>query len=236
MPAKLYFHDAANALSGTFPTGEQSARTATQTATGANTLRTMNRTIGAAQVTVDVQFNTTINTAYTKFYRFFCSPPLASDQTVGGGNATLNVADSHDASSQNHWIDGINLYVWRPSTGALVGKIKDAVNLGGSEPTANDSIQVTHITGITTSAVNGLAGDVIICEIWAETFVEANRSNANHRFYYDGTTENTTENAVVSNHASYIELAEDLVFEGEGGGKGFPFQPPMRGFIHMLVR
>jgi len=185
---------------------------------------------------IDVQFNTTINTTYTKFYRFFCSPPLASDQTVGGGNATLNVADSHDASSQNHWIDGINLYVWRPSTGALVGTLKDAGNLGGSEPTANDSIQVTHITGITTSAVNGLAGDVIICEIWADTFVEANRSNANHRFYYDGTTENTTENAVVSNHASYIELAEDLVFEGEGGGKGFPFQPPMRGFIHMLVR
>ena len=27
-----------------------------------------------------------------------------------------------------------------------------------------------------------------------------------------------------------------LAFAGAGGGKGFPFPPPMRGFIHMLVR
>ena len=236
MPCKLYFHNATNALSGTFPAGEQSARTADNTAANANTLRTMDRTIGTAQVTVDIQFGSTINTTYNNFYRFFCSPPLASDQTVGGGAMTLNVADSQDASNQNHWIDSVNLYVWRPSTGALVGTLKDAVNLGGTEPTAVDSIQVTHITGITTSAVSALAADVIICEIWAQSFVEGNRTGANHRFYYDGTTENTTENAVVSNHASFIELAEDLVFEGEGGGKGFPFQPPMRGFIHMLVR
>ena len=234
MATKLYFHDAANALSGTFPTGEQSARTSSNAVTGSGTLRTMNRTIGAAQVNSTFTFSTANNTTYNTFHRFFCSPPLASDQTVGGGTVVLNVADYQGGSSTNHWIDSINLYVWRPSTGAVVGTLKDAVNLGGTEP-APSTIQVTHITGITTTAVSALAGDVIICEIWANWFNETN-GNKTGRFYYDGTTENTTENAVVPNHASYIELAEDLVFEGEGGGKGFPFQPPMRGFIHMLVR
>lgn len=217
MAAKLYFHNAANALSGTFPTGEQSAATPTHTDSGATTLRTMDGTIGTSQVAVQVTHDNTINTRYRHFYRFFCSTPLSGAQTVGGGTATVNLADEFDAVNINHWAgQRVCVYVWRPSTGAIVGTLFDGITSGGEEPTASNSEQVTIVT-FSTSAISAAGGDVVICEVWSDHFVGGNRVNADTFFYYDGTTENTTENAVVSNHASYIELAETLVFEGEGG-------------------
>lgn len=237
MPRKLYFHDAANSQSGTFPTTKQSTRSFTNgvNATGALTLRTMNPTIGTAMKSLQV--GTVAVTAFrSDFMGYFCSPPLAGAQTVGGGNFAFNAAERESGLGANFWINSPTVYVWRPSTGDVVGFIKDgAASYGGAEPTAAFSTQVTNIPSITSNAVSAADGDVVIVEVYSYH----NQQSTNPftcMFYYDGTTENTTENAVVSNHASYIELAEDLVFEGEGGGKGFPFQPPMRGFIHMLVR
>lgn len=212
MATKLYFHDAANDLEGTFPTGEQSAQVAEATWTDANTLRKMNGAIGAAQVSTALAISR--DTANREeFIRFFCSLPLSGAQTVGGGTATLNVADSQSNANGNFWIDSIDVYVWRPSTGAVVGTVRDAVDLGGTEPTANNSEQVTTFT-FTTSAVSAADGDVIICEIWAD-FTQGMSATYTLTFYYDGTTENTTENAVVSNHASFLDLAETLTFRGK---------------------
>lgn len=212
MATKLYFHNATNALSGTFPTGEQASWTK-DGASGSDTLKTMNRIIGSAVASLSVSTGGS-STVY-EFFGFFCSPPLASAQTVGGGSITFNAAERKNNGAASLIIDSLNIYVWRPSTGTLVGTIRQGQDLGGTTPTAVNSTQVTHITGITSSAVSAAAGDVVICEVWTRYTTGSNPNTAT--FYYDGTTENTTENAVVSNHASYIELAEDLVFEGEGG-------------------
>lgn len=211
MPTKLYFHDATNDQAGTYPTGEQSARTAEVTAAGANTLRKMNTTIGAAQVS---QAATTMaqTTTQDTFWRFFTSPPLEGNQQVGNGNLRYNTADSESNLNANHWVESINIYVWRPSNGTLVGFVRDAASLGASEPTSINSEQVSHMATITGNAVNALDGDVVICEVWSE-HSQAMAAAYTITFYYDGTTENETENAVVSNHASWVELPETLVFE-----------------------
>lgn len=214
MPTRLYFHAAANSLPGTFPTGEQSAAAANATATNANTLRTMNTAIGAAQASLAVTTQAA-TTAQNNFMGFFCSRQLKGNQTVGGGTMILNGAENETNLAANWWINSLNIYVWRPSTGTRVGVIRDAAgtSLGGTEPTATNNNQVSHITGITSSAVSALDNDVIICEIWIRATQGAAMSYTG-TFFYDGTTVNTTENAVVTNHASFIELTENLTFYG----------------------
>lgn len=213
MATKLYFHNATNALTGTFPVGEQGAATPLTTFPGATTLRTMDTTIGVAQVNLTYTGN---NDKGPFFIGFFCSQPLATNQTVGGGTMILNAATAQGNLTNNFWLNLLNIYVWRPSTNTKVGTIRDASStatpgLGALEPTAINSEQVDHISGITSSAVSALAGDVIICELWSADN-NGGKNNTTSVVYFDGTTENTTENAVVSNHASYIQLAETLIF------------------------
>lgn len=214
MATRLYFHPTANGLTGTFPTTEQSAATAQATATGANTLRTMNTTISTTPQTSLAVTTSAVTTAQNNFMGFFCSPALRGAQTVGGGTMILNGAENESNAAANWWINSLNIYVWRPSTGTRVGVIRDAAgtSLGGLEPTATNNIQVSHITGITSTAVSALDGDVVICEVWVRATQGATMSYTG-TFYYDGTTVNTTENAVVTSHASFIELTENLTFK-----------------------
>jgi hypothetical protein len=152
-------------------------------------------------------------TAQNNFVGFFVSETLNVNQTVGGGNIILNTADLEESLASNWWMNGLCVYVWRPSTAEVVGYIRDyqGVSLGGTEATAAGSEQVTHITGITSSAVNAVAGDVIVAEIWA-TATQGMATAYINNFYFDGTTVNTTENAVVTSQASFIEFTENLTF------------------------
>lgn len=214
MATRLYFHAAANGLPGTFPTVEQSAATAQATATNANTLRTMNTRLGTAQASLAVTTQAS-TVAQNNFMGYFCSPPLQGTQTVGGGTMILNGAENESNANANWWINSLNIYVWRPSTGTRVGVIRDAAgtSLGGLEPTATNNNQVSHITGITSTAISAQTDDVVICEVWIRA-TQAAAMSYTGTFFYDGTTVNTTENAVVTSHASFIELTENLVFKG----------------------
>ena len=213
MATRLYFHNASANISGTLPSGEQSTRTPSWTATGGATNRTMDTEVGAAQATH--QGNTLANTSVQNaLLGMFVSPTLDSAQTVGGGSMTLNVADDESNGNANFWINALNVYVWRPSTGAKIGTVRDAAALGGTETAGGE--RVTHITGITSAGVSALAGDVIVCEVWAQHTQSAANTYIG-AFFYDGTTENTTENASVTNHASFIELTETLTFVQAGG-------------------
>jgi len=209
MATKLYFHDAAYAGGGTPPSGEQATATPSWTATGGATNRTMNTVIGVAQASLA---GTTLNNtaAQTGLLGMFISPPLSGAQTVGGGTMVLNTADKESNAAANFWIDGLNVYVWRPSTGTKVGTLRDARNLGGTEATTGET--VTHISGITSTGISASDGDVLVCEVWAE-HTQSMATAYTATFYYDGTTENATENATVSNHASYLQLAETLTFK-----------------------
>lgn len=212
MPTRLYFHHAEHSLTGTFPAGEQAGATPHWTADGASTLRAMDTNIGVAQVS-----RSGITPASTGikfgFMGMWVSPPLSGAQTVGGGAATLNSADSASDAAANFLINALNTYVWRPSTGQQVGLIRGAAatDLGGSSGGTGET--VTHITGVSTSAISAADGDVIICEVWAR-YPQDVAAAVTATMYYDGATVNTTENAAVSDHASFIEFAETLTFQG----------------------
>ncbi len=219
MATRLFFRSTTNALTGTFPTAEQSAAAANATATGANTLRTLSKIQGTGNATLAVTTQA-VTTAQNNFMGFFCSPPLLGAQTVGGGTMILNGAENESNLAANWWINSLNIYVWRPSTGTRVGTIRDAAgtSLGGLEPTSTANVQVSHITGITSTAVSAADGDVVICEVWIRATQNASMSYTG-TFYYNGTTVTTTENTVVANHASFIELTENLTFKV--GAKSF---------------
>ncbi len=211
-PTRLYFHDAVCTVSGTLPSGEQSARPKEWETTGGSTNRTMSPAIGTGQASLS---GTSLaqTTGQRGLLGMFISPPLSGAQTVGGGDMILNAAEAEAHLDANFWINSLTAYVWRPSTGALVGYIRDTGASGGTEPTSASSEQVSHLMGLTTSPVSAADGDVIVGEVWA-VHTQATATAYTCTFYYDGTTVNTTENAVVSNHASFLQLAEQLVFQG----------------------
>lgn len=213
MTTKLYLHNAANALSGTFPTGEQSPTfTAGWTATGANTLRTMDTTIGVSQASLA---GTTLasTSAQTGFLGFFCSPALSGAQTVGGSTFDLLLAVSESNLNANFGPGSFNVYVWRPGTGAKVGTIWDGIASTALEPGSASSEQVTGTFNVTATSVSAADGDVIVCEVWS-SFTQGMATAYTATIFYDGTTENTTTFAVVSNYAAYLSFPETLTFKG----------------------
>ena len=107
----------------------------------------------------------------------------------------------------------INCYVWRPSDGTKVGTILDGNTAATVDEVASSSMLVQQAT-FSGSAVNSAqAGDVIVCEIWFTTTQQFASSNTDE-FAYDGTTANTTKNATVTNHASFLETPETISFAG----------------------
>ena len=219
MATKHYLHaESYNTSGGTFPSGEQDSQAADFTATGANTLKLLSSAIGTAQATQSGATSaTTSNQA--GFMGFWATAPLDSNQTVGGGieTITVNIAESESNLSANFCINKCHAYVWRPSTGAVVGDLCTYASIVVGtplEPTSASSEQVTTFSVILAS-VSALTGDVIIVELWAD-FTQGSATSYTASLYYDGTTENTVENTVVSNHASFVEFSQNFTFTAPG--------------------
>lgn len=216
MATRLFFHDAANALSGTFPTGEQSASLAvTKTVLDSGTLRTMDSITGIAPVSRSLSSSLTLATQ-TLFCAFFCSNTFDVAQPVGGGNQviTLNISNRQSSGNMNLGSDlRTSVYVWRPSTGTVVGYVNDGGAMtGDAEPSAALAQRVNNASVTSTTTVSAAAGDVLICEIWQQ-FVQASALGFSGAIYYDGTTVNTTTNASVSSQASFLNFsASTLTF------------------------
>ena len=209
---KLYFHAEGNPnTSGTFPTTEQSSTTTTYT--WDSNLRFMDTNIGKGQDVIKTFLPGDLAATIDNFVGFFTSYPLSTNQTVGGFGVTMNLSTASYTSNAGgpvFWAKSLNVYVWRPSTNTKVGTIIDsaATSLGGSTPAINFE-KTSYITSIATSAVSALSGDVIICEIWGSS----NDTGTNDaRFYFDGTTENNSNNVTVTNHASYLSIGQELSF------------------------
>ncbi len=214
MPARFYLRDAAYAGGGTMPSGEQGAGTpsANCTWTGATTIRQLNDVIGTLQVAPTLT-SPASTTQQRHLIRMFASRALAA-QTIGAQTWRLNVADAESSTSANFWVNLVNLYVWRPSTGAKVGTIIDGSNgasQGGLEPTAAAAEQTTTFT-FSGSAVTCQAGDVLVLEVWAVATQGAAMAYT-LTFYYDGTVApSTTENTATSDCASYLEATTSLTY------------------------
>lgn len=214
MTTKLYFHAESHGLSGTLPTGEQDAQAANFTATNANTLREMSRAIGLAMVN---QQGTTVATVSNQagFIGFWTPGPLSGAQTVGGASETLSLNfAAYESNLSANLNFRFHVYIWRPSTGAIVGDCCTYATVPSdttAEPGAASSIRVaTAIVDI--AAVSALDGDVPIIEVWTNT-TQAAATAYTVRMYYGGTIENATENAVVTDHASFVEFSQNLVFQ-----------------------
>lgn len=206
MPTRLFFYNTANALSGTFPTSEQSTVGVPNViAPNANTLLTMGTITGTAMVARS--FSSTTTTAQQQiFCGYFASPALDVAQQIPPQPCTLNIANRESSASMNLGADlRAVIYAWRPSTGALVGYLNDGLIMtGDAEPTAL-SIRVNNASITSTVTVSTAAGDVVICEVW-QVVTQASALSFDGTFYYGGTTVNATTGSVVTNHASFFEL------------------------------
>lgn len=210
MATRLYFHNAPNALPGAFPSGEQSVLVPNWVGAGANTLRRMDTTKGVLQASM-VGASQASLTEQNGFCGFFCSDTFIADQVVGGGGqtVTLNIANSMNGTMMALGGDlRFNVYVWRPSTGAIVGTVGDAIPLTGDAIVSNTTERVNQGTTVDTVAVNALAGDVLICEVW-QIHTQLLAVSRNGTFYYDGTVVTTVTNTFVGDHASFLEFSAD---------------------------
>lgn len=221
MATKLYLLSAANPLTGTFPTSEQSSQTASWSMTGASTLLSMRGTKGSAQGSFSGA-SLASTAAQRAFCGYFASDTLDVDQNVGGAGQTLtlNIANRETSLSMNFGSDlRCNVYIWRPSTGEKVGTICDCVVMtGDAEPSGSALTKVNNATTTATSTVSALAGDVIICEIW-QFHTQGAATSYTGSVYANGTTETATTNTTVTNHASFLNFSADtLTFGTPAGG------------------
>lgn len=217
MATRLYFHAATDSTTG-LPTTEQSSLTSAFNFSAQTNNLQMTTSIGTSQADITGTTNNAnlINTYVGKFV----SPSL--DQTSVAANTwTYNFSTMQEAIGSNWPVDGsgtvrINCYVWRPSNSTKIGTILDG-NTASNLTEPADDVQVVHHTTFTGAAVSSVqTGDVIIFEAWFIIDQSASGSTSPVHFYYDGTTVNTTANATVSNHASFLETPENLTFVGGG--------------------
>lgn len=213
---RLYLHNATNSTSG-LPTAEQSTTwTADKSMEGSQTTnRQMTKIIGTSQASIS---GTPTGSALQQLYfTRFVSPPL-NMSSISANTWTYNFSTKQSDAGCNFPVDTGNAiriicYVWRPSSSTKIGTIADgtstAVNI--TEPAANT--QKAHHTTFSGSSVSSMAsGDVIIFEVWFEIDPTVAGGSGTITYYYDGTTANTTNDATVSNHASFIETPQTLTF------------------------
>jgi hypothetical protein len=211
---RLYFHNATDSTTG-LPTAEQASLTSNLNMEGSQTTnRQMNITIGTSQASVSgIHGSTSLKTIY--FTRFVSA--ALSVSSISANTWTYNFSTKEVSASENFPVSGSGFvyavcYVWRPSSSTKVGTIIDGFTAANiTEPAANT--QVVHHTTFSGSSVASLvAGDVIIFEVWFDVDPAAGAGTTTISFFYDGTTANTTNNATVSNHASFLETPQDNLF------------------------
>jgi hypothetical protein len=209
---RFYFHATTNSTSG-LPTAEQSSLTADQSADAATLNRTMNTTIGTAQTSIAQSSIATTATRNYYFCRFVSQPIFQS--SIAANTWTYNFAAKESTTAGNFPVAAtnqpvrVNCYVWRPSTSTKIGTILDG-NTASTVDEVNPPDEAAHHVTFSGSAVSSMQNDdVIILEIWFIITQPAAVSSTD-TFYFDGTTANTTDNAVVSNHASFLETPENL--------------------------
>lgn len=175
----------------------------------------MSINVGTSQTSI--QITTAANTATHNYYfTKFVSDPL-NQSGVAANTWTYNFAANEASPNANFPVAStgsvyVNCYVWRPSTGALVGTILDGNSVTGyTEPSSASSEKVMHGTFTGAAVASAATGDVIVFEVWFQITQGLGSAFADI-FYFDGTTENATANAVVTSQASYISTPENIIF------------------------
>jgi hypothetical protein len=216
MTTVLYFHALSSTVSGTLPSTEQS----TNTPGASFDLGTVNRSMDTTKGTTATSLTKAIAaTAGEKIYvTKFVSQPLDSSSTSITANTWTYSASYFANSGSPTWPTTTTggsvgkipstLYVWRPSTGALVGKIFD-----GDSTTTTSYIGSVQSTGIvvqfTGSSVTATTGDVLIFEAWGTGDAA---TSAAYSYRYDGNSATISDNTTVASPSSNISTPQTLTF------------------------
>lgn len=200
MATKLYFRAATSTVAGTLPASNASISATSPSQIGdSGTNRSMNTTKGSSQTSIAITTAANINAQPSLIGRFV-SDRLASQTfaLTSVGDISLSIGGSESNAASNFQIR-ISLATWRPSTGAIVTRIHDLATNATLEPgTTETSLTATNAAGGTSATVAD--GDVLICEIWRDSTVQANATARTNTIFYDGTTEaSTTTNAAFIN-------------------------------------
>jgi hypothetical protein len=212
----FYFHGAFHADEANMPQSNQHNLTPTSGKVFDDFLstRTMDFTPGTNDTIAQITSNAATSQQTFYFHRF-ASVPLALSGGIAANTWTYNFAAWSQAANMNWPVTTtnkaipINCYVWRPQAQTKMGTILQGnSNVGYNEPTAA-SVRVMHGT-FPGAAVGSLAdGDVIIMEAWTQHTQSAATAWV-AQYYQDGSTENRNSNALVTNHASFLETPQNI--------------------------
>lgn len=179
----------------------------------------MNETIGTSQTTLTTT-SASSGALQSVYFTKFVSDSL-NMSSIPAQTWTYNFAAHPSNTFANFPCNGNNqpihicCYVWRPGSGKLGNVLDGNSDSVYDEPNTNAERSM-HGT-FSGAAVNSMqAGDVLVFEMWAR-FTQNNSTARTLNMHFDGTTENSTENAAVTNHASYLSSPQTLTF-GAGGG------------------
>lgn len=207
---RLYLRDATTTVGGTLPgAATQSAQVANVTATGASINRSLSTTIGTLQTSAALS-TLAQTTLQRNWFRRFLSPALAAQTLAAAstGNSWGLTAGVSEANANSNFLITFVIYVWRPSTGALVGRFFDQSVTGlnfGSTTEVSTTFSITSGTTAQTVA----AGDILVVEIWGQN-TQGMATAYTNTLFYDGTTE-----ASATTNAAYLTLGTTgVVFQG----------------------
>jgi hypothetical protein len=230
MATTFYLHAAASSnQSAKLPTTEQSTLTAYANFQAQSNNKSMNTTKGSSQAALtNTTFDTNSPANYFigKWVSDLCiNQSSISAQTWTWAFACKTNGDSGDLFpvDQNSTINVyVCLYVWRPSTGAVVGKILDGIT-GDNQyaPASNSSTnEFSEHDTFLGSAVSGIqANDVLVFEAWAgDVYTDGSATAWN--FYYDGTDTASlaSTGGNPSSAASYISSTQTIALTAYAGG------------------
>jgi hypothetical protein len=217
---KLYFRNlnAADSVAGTLPTSERSAATANATS-GAIALQKKLELVKGSGTSVRSLASVASAASQKMVFGIWITDPLASAQSLDAlGGVDFAFAAFETNANSNFAVNSFNIYVWRPSTGAVVGYILDFIGGGSVLPVSEAGVgQYKVCVGSVASAgpaVAALAGDVIVVEVWCMK-TQSSATAYNDQILFDGSTERTVDGTVVSGtteNASYIILPNDIAF------------------------
>lgn len=219
--ADYFFLDDVTTLSGTLPGASSLEVTAgragpTITATGAATNRVLSQAAnsGASGNTL-ASINTNATTsAQSAWLRRFISDPLAAQTIVIANDLTAAAAVSEGNGASN-FVPIYGVYVWRPSTGALIATLGRADGLTPPGPVLAEPGTTlgwqTQINGGGVLSQAVLAGDVIVVEVWRQLGAQSMGTSYANTFAYAGALTGSSSNA-----ASLIDFGTALVFQSSG--------------------
>lgn len=166
----------------------------------------MDTSIGAAAQTSYAYNTQNVTTAQQQPLLRWVSPPLAAQSLAASQSITVQLGFStSNTISAFQWC--FSLYLWRPSTGALVSRITDCQTSSSSATTSETNSSVV-MSGANVAAATALDGDVLVLDVWRNTTVQTMGTQYVNNIFYDGTTEGSA-----TNNAAFLNFANTITFQ-----------------------